>query len=135
VRSLEISVTLEIVNCATCSVPFAAPEDMITRRRTDGQTLYCPSGHTNSWPLGKSDAAKLREAVEEANRQRGLRRMAEQQAEHFENSLRTAKKKARAGLCSECDKLFPDVRAHMATKHGHAIPIKRSRAAQVALNS
>jgi hypothetical protein len=83
-----------VVDCANCSVPFGMTVAMATRRQTDGERFFCPSGHGNSWTVGKSDAEKAREVAEEANRQRGLRVLAEQKAERAVKTAAREKKRA-----------------------------------------
>jgi hypothetical protein len=39
---------LEVTVC-TCGVLFAAPQKLLDTRRFDGQSFYCPNGHSLSF--------------------------------------------------------------------------------------
>ncbi len=46
-RTPKISVRLETVECATCSINFSLPEHFVNQRRKDGSQFHCPVGHIN----------------------------------------------------------------------------------------
>jgi hypothetical protein len=46
---VSMSVKLDTMLCASCTVSFALPADMHRRRKEDGKPFYCPSGHQNTY--------------------------------------------------------------------------------------
>lgn len=58
------------ITCVNCGLTFAWPEKLEEARRRDGQRFYCPNGYSMSW--SKTEADRLREQLEEANRVIGI---------------------------------------------------------------
>jgi hypothetical protein len=54
--------TLEVEIC-TCGVLFAAPKNLLDKRRFDGQSFYCPNGHCLSFV--DAGETRLRRQLEE----------------------------------------------------------------------
>lgn len=118
---------LTTLNCARCGIVFGIPTDYEERRRSDHNSFYCPSGHTNVYN-GKSEAEKLREQL--AARDRAIeaerarvdywRREQEQtklRLSATKGQLTKTKKRVAGGACPCCSRTFVDVARHMKTKH------------------
>ena len=70
---MEIPMTL--IQCANCGMPFALSTDKVERLRECHNDFYCPAGHIQSF-VGKSEADKLRDALEEKERTKLAKRRA-----------------------------------------------------------
>lgn len=123
---MDISVSLTAHDCAWCGVVFAIPDRMTKERREDGQTFYCPNGHSLSYH--ESDTTKLRRQLADAKRDVDWFRDAEQrereQRQIAERSLTATKgvvtkmrKRAIAGACQFCHRTFANVARHVASQH------------------
>jgi hypothetical protein len=131
--TLTFAVTFTVETCAAagCGLSFAMTDEFIARkRRNPGPgpegTFYCPNGHPQHYQ-NKSDAQRAREAEEEANRQRGLRRIAEEDAANARTAAKrettrrkNVEKRVAAGICPKCRRRFADLADHYVTKHGGA---------------
>ena len=105
-----VKVTLEVIECANCSMPFGVSERFLKDRRRDHTTFYCPHGHHNFYPQ-ESEEEKLRKqkdaAVLEAMEERQKRIDAE----------KAHKRLVKTGVCPCCRRNFVALRRHMKTKH------------------
>jgi len=54
---------MTVTDCAACSVIFAAPDRLISERREDGGTFYCPNGHQLTFD---GEIHKLKEVMKES---------------------------------------------------------------------
>ena len=45
-------IKLVTLDCPTCGIIFAVPEDYRDRRYKDAQDFYCPNRHTLKYPIG-----------------------------------------------------------------------------------
>lgn len=64
---MQAVVELSQVNCVGCGVTFAIPTPLEQNLRDKHTNFYCPNGHDLHYPA-KSEAEKLREQLNEANR-------------------------------------------------------------------
>jgi hypothetical protein len=114
---------LEAVTCAACGVLFAAPEHMIDKRREDGKTFYCPSGHNLVYGSENERLKKeLSRAKDRAASERARRDQAEASLRATKGVVTKQRKKLEkvvAGVCpvDGCKRHFRDLRRHIATKH------------------
>lgn len=119
--TLNTTETLESLSCSRCGVLFAFPESMVTNRRADGETFWCPNGHGQVFR--ETEVMRLRKRLERAESSITAWR---DQAEAAERSLRTtrghltrARNKQQAGVCPAdgCHRHFENLQRHIATKH------------------
>lgn len=107
--------------CCRCNIEFAMPDWMITARKADHQTFYCPQGHPQCWPEGKSENQQLREQVENLKAAKDFeqqqRRAAEATSERLRKAQKRAKKRTANGVCPCCHRTVSQMAAHMKTKH------------------
>lgn len=115
---------LYISDCASCGVVFGMPADLEQRRRDDHGSFYCPNGHMLRFS-GPTPAEK--QAQREKERADRLRTHLAAQRDQLEAARRDAAE-ARArevrlrwrvgnGVCPCCQRTFPGLAAHVATKH------------------
>jgi hypothetical protein len=122
--------TLEVTVC-TCGVLFAAPEKLLDTRRHNGESFFCPNGHSLSF---NGDRARLERSLEQARQRAG--RLASN-LEQTEASLRAqrgaatrarnerdrVRKRAAAGVCPCCNRTFKALARHMKGQHpGYPVP-------------
>jgi hypothetical protein len=140
VLTIERKHKLVTETCARCGVLFAMEEAFQKERLADKANFCCPEGHLQSYQ-GKSEAAKLREQLEEERRKRqraeqavareaDWRREAEDRAKHerhrangYKGHATRITKRAKAGVCPCCNRTFQQLARHMATQHPTFTPI------------
>lgn len=112
--------TLTVVDCAQCGVQFAITKDYEQRRRRDHESFYCPAGHSNAYQT-LSDVEKAqretREAQAKINSEQHLRLVAEKERDKALAAKRKIERRISRGVCMCCNRTFPNLRQHMATKH------------------
>lgn len=117
-----------LLTCGDCGINFGVPEWWRKERLSDHRNWNCPNGHIRHYPSGQSDVEKANARVAEAERLAAQARLRERAAkdqlaasERSKAALRgqTTKLKRRAarGICIVCNRSFPNVTAHMETKH------------------
>lgn len=133
------STQLCTVNCASCGVLFALPEEMNDQRRRDGEAFHCPSGHRNVYNPNDETARLKRQLAQtqtdlerqeaEVRRVRESRDLANKRAEFerqrangFKGAMRKTKKRVGAGVCLCCNRTFSALARHMAAKHPEHVP-------------
>lgn len=136
--AVSVSIELDVMDCATCGVVFGVAQELVVRRRDDGQPFYCPNGHVNCFgasarEMAEREAAKqkaraerlakrLQFAENEAIEERTRRETTEQSRNAIEGVVTKVRKRAQAGVCPvpACHRSFGPESAlarHLATKH------------------
>lgn len=114
--------TLEAVTCANCGIMFAFPQRIMTERRRDHSSFYCPSGHSQHFP-GKSDVERARERAEYSEKRATQLACESASLRHqlhgTKGALVKVKKRISAGVCPCCNRTFSNLARHMATKHAN----------------
>lgn len=114
----------EAVTCYKCGVDFASP--VLPRRRTDGETFWCPNGHpqvfheTEVMRLKKQlEAEKQKREAAEREKEWALvrQRDAESKATKVQKRLNLQTKRINAGVCPHCHRTFQQLARHMQCKH------------------
>ena len=128
--SALISVALYVTSCPTpsCGVVYAITEDYKARRYADGESFYCPNGHTSSW--SDTEEKRLLRRAERAEQDlkwtEAARIAASDQAQAAHHSARAYKghltrirNRIANGVCpvQGCRRNFANVKAHVASKH------------------
>jgi hypothetical protein len=112
---------LVVITCCRCSVPFGLPQYVERTRRQDAQSFYCPMGHEQHFPLGKSETELLREKVHDlaAARDREAQHRAAAEADNLRLRKSHARlaRRSRAGVCPCCRRSFIGMARHMKSKH------------------
>lgn len=63
-----MDVSMKVIQCANCHMPFAVPSRFEEDRRNDHESFFCPKGHSQFFP-GKSDEERLRETLKQKERE------------------------------------------------------------------
>jgi hypothetical protein len=110
--AIEHRLTLGTVTCCACGMVFAMPESLIARRKSDGKSFYCPSGHVQAFV--QSEAQRLRALLDQANR-----RNTELAAEctRVTREKQRIEQRIAAGVCPCCNRTFQNLARHIASKH------------------
>jgi hypothetical protein len=133
---------VSIGGCYHCGEPMWLERATYDTLKRSGRTFYCPHGHEQCYPLGKTAEQKLKEQLDEERRarQRAEQRVAEkadeartawntatEQREIAQQERRRANgykghaakitKRAKAGVCPCCTRSFDNLRRHMQTQH------------------
>lgn len=124
--TLKTETTLITEECCNCGVLFAMPTAFKAQRLKDKAWFYCPAGHSQQYTENEAD--RLRAELEKA--QDGQRRLERDRAllrEHNDELLAANRKKdkemaavkrrAAAGVCTECHRHFVNVESHYINKH------------------
>ena len=109
--------TFFIQTCCNCHVLFGMPQELEDSRRDDKRDFYCPNGHNQNYP-GKTVAQRARAAEAERDT---LRRDNDRLADDnmsLAKKNRSLRARAKAGMCSKCNRTFKNYASHMETKHG-----------------
>ena len=119
---MQTTTTYTIIDCPECNVLFAITDQFEERRRADGNSFYCPSGHSMSY--GDSLKDQLRRA-KDANA-RLTSRLDQVKADRDQTELRRRaavgqatkiRKRIANGVCPCCNRSFADLARHMQSKH------------------
>lgn len=102
---------LEVETCASCGTKFAIEAHLMASLRKNGNTFYCPNGH--SLHYGNSVSEQLEE---ERNEKIKLRKELDRKSLQL-NSIKS-------GVCPICKKKFVDVYSHMKNKHPKFLEVK-----------
>jgi hypothetical protein len=118
---------LEVKECPTCHIPYAIPEEMANRMRKfnaaeypkNSAHCYCPNGHSVH-NTGASEEYRERERLraELAQAKRDMDGTLDE-LNRTEKERRRILKRIEAGVCTECNRTFQNLAAHMDKKHGH----------------
>lgn len=136
--AVQVTVTLNWIECANCGLPFGITPDFQNRRRADHATFYCPVGHRNVYD-GPSAAERLKRELEAKERALQAERQdndrVRRQRDHYERSARTyrghltrVRRRVGNGVCPCCNRTFKQLAAHMQRQHPeYAVPLEAAR--------
>lgn len=126
-QTAALYVTMELVHCCNCGVPFAMPTELDNSFRKDSSKwFYCPNGHKQHYSESEADKLKRQLEKEKQEKEHQLRcreraenmyRKSETERKKVKTRLRNVKSKIAAGVCPCCDKTFPDLHEHMVAVH------------------
>lgn len=133
---IEMGVVLEVERCGTCGIPFAAPDYFWEQRQRDGKTWYCPNGHQRMFTetdhsrlvKTKTEVARLENLL--ADEQRAVSHLVRRVADK-DQEIKRMNRRAKAGVCQDCHRMFQNVARHMQIKHG--TPTERAKAIETAI--
>jgi hypothetical protein len=113
--------------CPTCGIDYYMPEVFENECRRDiKQTWYCPNGHPRVYRENEADTLrrerdrlvqKLAQKDDEIAAQRQAKITAQRSAVANKEQVTRLKNRAKAGLCSCCNRHFENLERHMASKH------------------
>lgn len=114
------------IQCCNCGVVFGVPLGMRDNLRETKKQFFCPNGHPQSYHQNEADrlrrerdllAQRIAQKDDEIARQKSLRESAERSAAAMRGQVTRLHNRAKAGVCPCCNRHFPDLQRHMASKH------------------
>lgn len=121
-------ITLTLIECANCHMVFGVYSNTVERWQKNGETFYCPKGHSN-W-YGESEASRLRKSLE--NKERSIEFWRNQNAATTlqlrakKGQLTKLKNKIAAGTCPCCSQDFPNIKKHIETEHPDFVQVEKN---------
>lgn len=109
----------EPMTCGVCSIPFALERSHLDSLKSTKRTFYCPNGDLINF-LGESDKAKVDRLTRQLQHEQEVARIARAEAmgERMKKEKALAKvRRARNGVCVDCNRTFVNVQRHRASKH------------------
>lgn len=115
-QALQLAVTLTSIDCGCCGGTYAINERYRAKQAEEGGSWHCPYCQV-SWGYAGGENARLRKevAAEKARHQETLSRL--NQAEAEKARVERKLKRVGRGVCPCCNRTFPNLARHMATKH------------------
>lgn len=119
---MQVLTTYIVIDCPQCQVEFAVTESYEARRRTDGKTFYCPTGHSMSYGDNvqaqlKRERDKTARLTSRLDQVRADRDAIERSRRATKGQLTRVKNRVAKGVCPCCNQTFSDLAQHMETKH------------------
>lgn len=118
--SLTFYTTLETTNCYKCGVMFGMPESLYNDLLKNHANFWCPNGHQQHF-IGKTEAERERErriaAEAKAARAEDRAEIAERRRRYEKGQKTRILNRVKNGVCPFCGRSFPNVEAHMKSKH------------------
>lgn len=103
-----------------CGIDFAMPAQYKERKREDHSLFYCPNGHPQHY-TGETEAQKFRRLYEAQERTTVFWREDSREKERrliaTKGVVTRFKHRVANGVCPCCKRTFPNLAAHMKTKH------------------
>jgi len=122
-----ISLGMCTIRCANCGIMFGVPREYDDARRRDGRGFMCPNEHSNVYR--ETEAKRIKKQLEETQRrlmkQQERAVHAEGRAEQLDRQYHRVRTRIMAGVCPCCNRTFPNVAAHMKSKHPEFSPGER----------
>ena len=111
--------------CGGCGIPYGLPEGFLDQRREDHKDWTCPNGCVRHFAAGSSKAEREAKAAKErADRlyarltaEQDQRQAAQREAAEAKASEVRLRWRVGNGVCPCCQRTFPGLAAHVATKH------------------
>jgi hypothetical protein len=126
----EAGVDLWLETCFRCKTRFAMSDAIhaVALDRRESFQFYCPSGHSQVYVSGETEADKLRRERDRLKQdqawyesrlkeERAMREAAEKTASVRKGQVTRLKNRAAAGVCPCCNRTVSQMARHMASKH------------------
>lgn len=120
---LALETVLVNLQCGTCGVWHAIPENLYNTRKIEGGYWYCPNGHQRGFSEGSlrkqlEKEKKRREWAEaEARIERGNAEHERRRANGYKGEAAKIKKRVKHGVCPCCNRSFENLKRHMQSQH------------------
>jgi len=109
-----------VEDCCTCGMQFAMTVDFQRRKLKDRGWFCCPAGHQQYY-AGKTEEQKLREQIEQKDREIAARDRrvsnAESRARAVNKQYKRIRDRVKNGVCPCCNRTFQNLASHMKTEH------------------
>lgn len=79
---IGIEGSLNVVDCWSCGIPFAIPQEYQAMRRKDGRVFHCPNGHKCVYGGGEVEHLKAQLRKSEARKNWAESNLADERAKH-----------------------------------------------------
>jgi hypothetical protein len=106
--------TLVVTHC-WCGIALAIPSNLHRVAKDEGQSVYCPIGHSFSYRDTYAKRLERERRQHEATRE--LLAAEERSHSATRGHLTRQKKRIAAGVCPCCHRHFANVERHMASQH------------------
>ena len=112
--------------CCVCGIEFGVPKTYDDKRRLDGESFYCPGGHSLSYGEGETEKLRrernqLKQRIAEKDdiiiEEQAARHNAERSASAYKGRVTRIKNRIGKGVCPCCNRSFENLQRHMASKH------------------
>lgn len=110
-----ISISFDRIKCSSCGVNFMMEHEHCQQRREDGESFYCPNGHSLSW--NDNCKTRLDKAAAEISRLASQVQLERDQKAATEASLQRLKFRISKGVCPCCKRTVRQLARHMEAKH------------------
>lgn len=118
--------TVQIVYCYKCGVPFGLSLELYNRRCDDGESFWCPNGHSQHFTesnvqrlerILKSERSSKEYWQRESTREAQERIKAERRLSATQGVVTRIKKRVANGVCPCCKRHFVNLEKHMHGQH------------------
>lgn len=113
-----------IQQCCECGINFGIPESFKNTLLGNGETFYCPNGHSQYFANKKSLEDKLKIKERELKEERDFSSRLYDEKEDFKKKAAAQKgqktkilNRIKNGVCPHCNKSFENLHDHMKSKH------------------
>jgi hypothetical protein len=127
---IDTTVRIAPIECCKCHVLFWLSAQHSRRLEDEGETFYCPAGHSQSYKdtifvRHKAELEKLKQSYERANQQtrncleRRETALTNERNKHIAmKGIHTkAMNRLKNGVCPFCTRSFKDLKRHMSSQH------------------
>ena len=121
--SITTTVTLQPETCLTCGTAFGISSALHAELRRCGKSYYCPSGHSQHFIIGRTEAQRLQVELDAMRAHRNSLRDDRDRQQRTARALRgvitRTRKRVAAGICPvpKCRRHFVNLERHVATQH------------------
>ncbi len=124
--TIERTQTIVVEECCRCGMAFGMPRAYVDRKRTEGGTFHCPSGHPQRYTT--TENARLKADIERLKRQKQSaeddakfeceqRRKTERKLSATKGVVTRTKRRIACGVCPCCSRHFRNLQRHMDGQH------------------
>jgi hypothetical protein len=114
--SIETELKFKIEECINCGIKFCIPLEFQKKLLESHKSFYCPNGHSMIYS-GKTEAEKLRDELK--RKEAEMSQVVEEKWKERNRADQAEKKLKRVqrGVCTCCNRTFPNLANHMKSKH------------------
>ncbi len=120
--TLQVTTTYTVIDCFKCGCLFAVPDQVQEELVRTGRSFFCMNGHEQHYT--KSTASELKKERERnasliarLDQVRADRDSLERSRSALKGQVTKIRNRVANGVCPCCNRTFPDLAAHMQTKH------------------
>ncbi len=112
------TIEFHVINCWSCTAPFAINSRLYRERQKDRKEFWCPSCGTGAVFSGETaEQRELRETKTALERSERCLQQAETSAKEVRKQYVKIRNRIRKGMCPCCNEVFPNLAQHMQAKH------------------